>query len=233
MQKVFVKSIEQNNVSLDQQDIHHLTNVMRLKENSQFIAIHNFKKYLVSIKSINPFNVVIIEELQDNSKNDFILNVFQSNIKPNHIEISIIKACEMNVDNFYIFNSSLSQGNIKHNIDRYLKLIKSASEQSNRCSLMNLIVLNSQNELEEKLNENDINILAHLTIDKNKNLETKLSTNKSIGLIVGPEGGFNEKDLSFFNKFDVEYLHLTNTILRSETALLYLISIISFLKLKG
>ncbi|MGL4951658.1 MAG: RsmE family RNA methyltransferase [Mycoplasma sp.] len=231
MQKVFALSINNDNVILSDEDKYHFEKVLRFKTNTEFISIFENKKYLCHVDCIKPFSAKVNKELNEDINNEFEMNIFHSSIKPNHLEISIVKACEMNVNNFYIFQSSLSQNNIKHNLERYKKLIKSAAEQSNRSSLMNIEIINND-DLIKKIQINDLTIVAHLCGTKNKEINNLLKSKQKIGIIIGPEGGFNKNDIMFFDQFNVEYLHLTKTILRAETAALYLISIISFLKLK-
>ncbi len=233
MQKYFIKKIINDSVSFLPEDEHHIIKVMRLKEKDQVIAIDkNGNKFLVALTSLIPLRAQIVEKLIEDTTNPFELNVFQPTIKPSHLETAIQKACELNVSNFYIFNSELSQGNIKHNLSRYEKIIKEACEQSNRNKLMNIEIINSQERLVQLLNQNDINLIAHFT-DQKVDLEKELSTKTNkIGIIVGPEGGLTEKDLKLMCQSQNRIINLTKTILRSETATIYLCSVVSYVLLK-
>lgn len=228
MQKYFINKIVDDIVSLTKNDEHHLINVLRVKEDDEFIAIKDNKKYLCQIISINPLRSKIIQEIKQDTTNNFIINVFQASIKPNHMEIAIIKACELNVNNFYIFNANYSQHNIVHNLERYKKLIKEASEQSNRNNLMNIEIINSNQNLKQKLEENDLNLLAHLE-NSNQSIGDILKPNNTkIGIIIGPEGGFSDIDLELFKSDKTKSVLLTKTILRAETAMIYLTSVVSY-----
>ncbi|MGL4948705.1 MAG: 16S rRNA (uracil(1498)-N(3))-methyltransferase [Mycoplasma sp.] len=233
MQKVFAKKIVDDIVSISKEDEHHLLNVIRYKLNDQIIITNQAKKYLCYLLSIEPMRFKIIEEIKMDIKNEFEINVFQASIKQNHMEIAIIKACELNVDNFYIFKSELSQNNIQHNLERYKKLIKTASEQSNRINFMEIKIIDSKEELLEKIKLNEINIVADFKESDSNLFEEKIQPLNKIGIIVGPEGGFNKKDQTYFENNNIQYLQLTKTILRSETALITLIGIVSYVKLKG
>ncbi len=235
MQKYFIKKIVNDSVSFQPDDEHHILKVMRLKVKDQIIAIDkNGNKFLCELNSLEPLRGLIIEKLIEDTTNLFELNVFQPTIKPNHLELAIQKACEMNVNNFYIFNSELSQGNIKHNLTRYEKIIKEACEQSNRNKLMNLKLIESNDELKNLLNQNDINLIAHFNEENNDIEQTLNSCTKKIGIIVGPEGGLTNKDLKCICSTDSKNIivNLTKTILRSETATIYLCSVVSYVMLK-
>ncbi len=235
MQKYFIKKIVKDSVSFLSEDEHHILKVMRCKIDDEVIAIDtNGNKYLCVIASLDPLRATIKEKIIEDTTNVFELNVFQPTIKPSHLELAIQKACEMNVTNFYIFNSELSQGNIKHNLTRYEKIIKEASEQANRNKLMNLHIVESNKDLSQLLQHNDINLIAHFTdqpCDVGQHLN---ASTKKIGIIVGPEGGLTIKDLKLIQDANKNHtiVNLTKTILRSETATIYLCSVVSYVMLK-
>ena len=53
MQRFFAKEILNNNILLNDNDIHHIKNVMRMKENDKIEVIYNKKLYICSIEDIN------------------------------------------------------------------------------------------------------------------------------------------------------------------------------------
>lgn len=231
MQKYFVNKIIDNIVSFDETNQKHIVKVMRMKIGNQLISINNNKKYLCELISIEPVRAKIIEEIINDTKNNFELNIFLSSIKESRIEIAIAKATELNANNFYIFNSKLSQNNIKHNFIRYEKIIKESAEQSNRVDLMQIKFI-EEDELLQLLKLNDINFIAHLYDKENKISEYLLPTFNKIGIIIGPEGGFNNEDIDFFSLENVKIIKLSKTILRTETAVIYMLSVINELMLR-
>ena len=231
MHKFFAKKIINNIISFFEIDENHILKVLRFKEGKEIIVNYENCQYLAKIIDLNPLRAEIISKIK-NKENDFILNVFIASIKIPSMEIAIKKSVELGVNNFYIFNSQYSQGNIKHNFKRYSTIIQAASKQSNRSNLMSIKQLNDL-ELNDLLNENDINFLADLNDEQNLDIKPMLNHRiKKIGIIIGPEGGFNNVDLNVLKKHNTYIINLTNTILRSETALIYAISIIDFL-MKG
>ncbi len=235
MQKYFIKKIVNDSVSFLPEDEHHILKVMRCVIDDKVIAIDkNGNKYLCAITSLDPLRATIKEKIIEDTTNPFELNVFQPTIKPSHLELSIQKACEMNVNNFYIFNSELSQGNIKHNLVRYEKIVKEACEQSNRNKLMQIKIIDSNQALIELLALNDINLIAHFSNDAQDVSQCLNANTKKIGIIVGPEGGLTTKDLEIISQANPHHsiINLTKTILRSETATIYLCSVVSYVMLK-
>lgn len=232
MQKFFIAKMKDQTVSFHEIDAHHILKVMRLTTDDQVIGIYDQQKYLCQITTVEPLRAIVIEKLIDDTTNNFNLNLFQASIKPNAMELAIIKACELNVTNFYIFNAQLSQGHLQHNLERYRKLIKTASEQANRNQLMNLKVLSDNDALVTTLAANDINLIAHFNPDNHSLSSVFSPALKNIGIMIGPEGGFNDTEINFLISQKGHIINLTKTILRAETASLYLISVVSYLMLK-
>lgn len=233
MQKYFVKKIVGDSVSFLSDDEHHILKVMRYKIGDEVIAIsEQGHKYLVTLTNLSPLRAQIKETIIEDTTNPFELHVYQASIKPSHVEIAIQKACELNVNHFYLFNAELSQGHIKHNLSRYEKIIKEACEQSNRNHLMQLHMVESMQALKTLMQANDINLIAHLS-DATEDLNEVLTKQTmKVGILVGPEGGLTNQDLVNLSLPQNKIIHLTKTILRSETATIYLCSVVSYVLLK-
>ncbi len=226
MHNFFAKSKKDNIVTFSNEDEKHILKVLRLKINDEINVNFNQKKYLAVINSIRPLTAMIIQPILVENKK-YQINAFVSSIKPKYMEIAIQKATEIGVDNFYIFKSFFSQNNITHNLDRYNTIILNASKQSNRTDVMKIEIINNELILKKLLNDNDVNFIAHLE-KNNENIELKesLKNKTKIGVLIGPEAGFNKNDLNVIKTNNTYIINLTNNILRSETALIYLLSII-------
>ena len=76
----------------------------------------------------------------------------------------------------------------------------------------------------------DVNLFAYeLDAGKTNNFAELLKDNtKSVSVIVGPEGGFDESEAEELNKLDFKNISLGKRILRCETAAVYALSVIAF-----
>ncbi len=95
-------------------------------------------------------------------------------------------------------------------------------KQSNQCyrPILNTIVDYKTFILSNK----EEKIMANL---KNKNkLQKKLLKSNNLCLLIGPEGGFSDKEIEYSIKNNVKEITLGNNRLRSETAAIYSISAI-------
>ena len=233
MQKVIVDIKDfQTVITLNKEQANHYLKVLRMKNKDKLIVVCNNKKYLYEVSSIKPFQISLVNEIEDDTINPFNINVYFAIIKAKHLEIAIQKAAELNVNTFNLYYFDYSQKNEKINLNRLQQIMVNACQQANRSSLMEIKVINHPDELKDSLMQNDINLIAHFDKDAKYISNTLKDTHHNIGLLIGPEGGFSDKDLSVMNNTNSCIISLTKSILRAETALIYAISVISETKLK-
>ena len=145
-------------------------------------------------------------------------------IKLNYLNLMIQKATEIGVTRFIPL---LTERTIvrKLNEKRINKIIIEASEQSNRLKVPYLDKLTKLDTF-LKLNQNANIIFGDLNTD-NKKIDLK---NKNpLCVLIGPEGDFSLKEREGILKLkNIIPLKINDNILRSETAAISMISIISF-----
>ena len=95
-------------------------------------------------------------------------------------------------------------------------------KQSNQCyrPILNTIVDYKTFILSNK----EEKIMANLKT--NNKLQKKLLETNNLCLLIGPEGGFSDKEIQYSLKNNVKEITLGNNRLRSETAAIYFISAI-------
>ncbi len=122
------------------------------------------------------------------------------------------KGTELGVSYFHpIISERSEKKNI--NFERARKIVREASEQSGRGSLPSISDLAN---FEDSLNNDFSSIAFHPTGDKfNKN---DFEREKAIGIFIGPEGGWSNKELELFTEKGVKILSFGQQILKAETA---------------
>jgi 16S rRNA (uracil1498-N3)-methyltransferase len=214
---------------LDKTQSHYVNKVMRVKVNEVFSLFNNGGEWEAKIKNISK-NIVefnITKKLRQKENPKEIWLAF-SPIKSNYFNFMIQKATELGITKFLpiIFDRTVVR---KINKDRLEKIIIEASEQSNRISIP--LIENVQN-LKKFLNKNKdkIDLIFTDLNTQNIKLDVKKLSKKPICLIIGPEGDFSENERKEILSFDgVKPLKINKNILRSETAAVSSISIISYL----
>jgi len=214
---------------LDKSQSHYLSKVMRIKVNEVFSLFNSSGEWEAKIldisKSIVEFNITKRLRHKENIKE---LWLAFSPIKSNYFNFMIQKATELGVTKFLpiIFDRTIVR---KINKDRLEKIIIEASEQSNRINIPS--IENVQN-LRKFLNKNKarINLIFTDLNTQNIKVDLKKLPKHPICLIIGPEGDFSENERKEILSFDgVKPLKINKNILRSETAAVSSISIISYL----
>jgi len=226
----FPESLSLNFMSkLDKSQSHYLTKVMRIKIGESFSLFNNNEEWLAKINQISKDIVefCVIEKLRQKESTKEIWLAF-SPIKSNYFNFMIQKATELGVTKFIpiIFDRTIVR---KINKERIEKIIIEATEQSNR---INVPLLEKPQNLKNFLN-NNIKKIDLIFTDLNttkKKLEINKLANKPLCAIIGPEGDFSEDERKQILNFEgVKPIKINENILRAETAIISVISIINYI----
>jgi len=225
--RLFYQENLSNNLKgkLDKKQSHYISKVMRIKENGKFNVFNNAGEWVAKIiKIANGFvEFRIMKQLRSIENTNEIWLAF-SPIKSNYFNFMIHKATEIGVTRFIPI---LTERTIvrKLNEKRINKIIIEASEQSNRLKVPSLDKLTKLDTF-LKLNQNTNIIFGDINTE-NKKIDLK---NKNpLCVLIGPEGDFSLKERERILKLkNIIPLKINDNILRSETAAISMISIISF-----
>ena len=222
----FEKSLSLNlNSTLDKSQSHYLSKVMRINIGKSFSLFNQSGEWEAKVENINKGIVefLVIKKLRSANREKEIWLAFAP-IKLNYLNLMIQKATEIGVTRFLPI---LTERTIvrKLNEKRIKKIIIEASEQSNRIKVPSLEKLTKLDTF-LKSNQNANIIFGDLNTD-NKKIDLK---NKNpLCVLIGPEGDFSLKEREGILKLkNIIPLKINDNILRSETAAISIISIISF-----
>jgi len=222
----FEKSLSLNlNNTLDRSQSHYLSKVMRINIGENFSLFNQSGEWDAKIDNINKGIVefTIMKKLRSPNNEKEIWLAFAP-IKLNYLNLMIQKATEIGVTRFIPI---LTERTIvrKLNEKRINKIIIEASEQSNRLKIPSLDKLTKLDTF-LKSNQNTNIVFGDLNTD-NKKIDLK--SKDPLCVLIGPEGDFSEKERENILKLkNITSLKINNNILRSETAAISMISIVSF-----
>ena len=222
----FEKSLSLNlNSTLDKSQSHYLSKVMRIDIGKSFSLFNQSGEWEAKVENIDKGIVefLVIKKLRSANREKEIWLAFAP-IKLNYLNLMIQKATEIGVTRFIPL---LTERTIvrKLNEKRINKIIIEASEQSNRLKVPSLDKLTKLDTF-LKSNQNANIIFGDLNTN-NKKMDIK---NKNpLCVLIGPEGDFSLKEREGILKLKkIIPLKINDNILRSETAAISMISIISF-----
>lgn len=222
------------NLKLSNQDIFHISKVMRMNVNDKIEIVYDKKVYLCIITSIDKddikFDILSIKE-EDNELSKKITIAF-SLVNENKIDFIIQKCTELGVYDFIPLKLNRCKIKISSKEDkkiiRWNLISKEASEQSYRSICPKINEIMNLNDL-VKL-DYDLKIFCS-TKEKEKTIKNVLQNNINcdrIIIVVGPEGGISDEEETFLLSNGFTSITLGDTILRTETAPIFVMSAIKY-----
>ena len=231
VQRYFSKIKKENNLVLIDDDIYHITKVMRMKDNDKIEVVYENELYICNVIINNLPNVLVIEKIEEKESNEVKITLVVPLLKEQKFDLILQKATELGVYEIIPVNmerclvKSSDRDNKK--IERWSKICKEASEQSKRLTIpkiSNIKTLKDLNQLE------GLKIVCS-TSEKSNNIKKILTTNKNydkIIIVVGPEGGISLKEEEYLVKTGFIKVSLGPRIMRVETVPLFIMSIINY-----
>ena len=244
MPKFFLTTnyIKENTIIIQNEDVNHIKNVLRAKvdDTIDICDSETSKNYICKIEQIEEKNIYchIINEIQTNVEPHIKVSVFQGLPKTDKMELVIQKSVELGV--YDIIPVEMKRCVVKLNekdkikkMQRWQKISEGAAKQSGRDIIPTIHPVINIKTLCENIKEYDLVLVAYenekintlkqeLQKIKQNNAETK------IAIIIGPEGGIDDKEIEHFKENKAKIITLGNRILRTETVALNMLSVIMY-----
>lgn len=243
MQRYFIlnSQIQDDRVTLNESDSHHIKAVMRQRIGDQVICFdENQHVYQTTIQDIEKSVVLCINHLIDEKTElDVKVTLIYGLPKLEKFEMVIQKATELGVSTIIPWFSKrsiikLDDTKINKKMVRWQMIVKEAAEQSHRHVLPEILEPMSTKQVASF--DSDVKLIAYEN-DQDHRLLSKsivsLKPGQSMCIVVGPEGGIEESELKLLEKSGYLPASLGKRILRTETAAIVAISAISLLRELG
>ena len=232
MPKFFVEKnlISNGIVNIKGEDVNHIINVLRNGKGDE-LQVCDFEdgiNYIVEIIDYKKDNVEckILEKMESNTESNVHITIFQGLPKFDKMELIIQKATEIGVCNIVPLKMKrcvvkFDGKDLSKKIERWNKIAQIAAKQSMRDTITKVKNIQTISDLLEEIEEFDEVIVAYEK-EKSNTLKKELkqiTKNKEykIGIVIGPEGGIDEKEIEELGKISkVKFVILGNIILRTE-----------------
>ena len=239
MQKFFVEGnqIENNIIYIQGTDVNHISNVLRLdkKEKIQICNKNTLENYIVQIEEIQKEKIItnIVEKLQTTVEPNVEIHLYQGLPKADKMELIIQKTTELGIYKIIPIDMTrcvvkLDEKDTKKKIERWQKIAEGAAKQSKRDIIPKIENKVKLKDLTDKIKEYDIFIVAYEeeTTKTLKQVLKKLENknNYKIGILIGPEGGIDSKEIEILKENGAVITTLGKRILRTETAPIAMVS---------
>ena len=232
MQRYFCDSKEEV-VTLSSDDSYHITKVMRMNVGDNIELVSNNKLYIAEIIKTTPSVIVKKNSVQESFDTNINIDIAQSIVVEQKMDYILQKGTELGANKFIplIVDRSVVKLNDKSDKKqkRWQTIVKEAAEQSKRLEVPT--VANPCNIKELAKLDYDLKILCSVN-EMSKNIKTVLSNisiSDRILVVVGPEGGFTNLEEQELIKNGFVSASLGNRVLRTETASLFVLSVINYI----
>ncbi len=200
----------------DEALVHQLRSVFRLKTGDNLILFDgSSSEYVSEIVLITSERVdVTVSEVHDTcyspKKN---IHLLQSVIKKDNFEWVLEKCTELGVSHFTpVISERTEKKNL--NLDRARIIVKEASEQSGRCSVPIIDEITDLKDVLEKHGDEIVVFHMEGTLLRDSSCATK----ETLKVLIGPEGGWSEKEITLFKEKNIPIISVGSQVLRAETA---------------
>jgi 16S rRNA (uracil1498-N3)-methyltransferase len=231
------ENIKNNTVNVVGGDAKHLKTILRAQPGDKISVVTESKEYIAEIKEINTENIVctLVEEIFTNNETKINITLCQGIPKKTKMETIIQQNVELGVKSFIplITERTVVKLNEKDReqkkLDRWQKIAKESAKQSKRNIIPTIEPIITVSELIEKLKNIDAEIIVPYELEDVKLLKDVLQEPKhNYYIVIGPEGGFDIKEIEMFQEIGAHIVTLGRRILRTETAGIVTASIVMY-----
>jgi 16S rRNA (uracil1498-N3)-methyltransferase len=228
--RFFVDAIERGHAQITGQDAHHLTRVLRVEPGQKFEISDNLEVYLAEVETARK-DLVRFRILEKIAAEEPVIHtaLFASLIKFERFEWLIEKATELGVGAITPVRAERSEKGLEaaalKRLARWKRIAREASEQSRRAKLP---------EIEAPIDLADV-LRGHrgYALDEAEAppilsaFPTTRQPGDRVALLVGPEGGWTEREREAIRAAGWTAVSLGPEILRAETAAIGALAIVN------
>ena len=243
MQRFFVETYqieeEKHCIHVTGADVNHIKNVLRMKLGEElWISDGGAKEYRCEIESLGDEEVLlhIIYAQEPDYELPNRIYLFQGLPKADKMELIIQKAVELGAYAIVPVETKrcvvkLDEKKAAKKTARWQQIAESAAKQSKRMLIPKIHEVMSFQDALKLAEELDIRLIPYELakgMKETKEILNQIRPGQSVGIFIGPEGGFEENEVSQALEKGAQAITLGRRILRTETAGLAILSVLMF-----
>lgn len=220
-------------------DVNHIVNVLRMKQGEElWISDGSKKEYHCTIESFDSDQVYlhILYAQEPDYELPGRIYLFQGLPKADKMELIIQKAVELGVYEIIPVETRrcvvrLDGKKAVKKTERWNQIAQSAAKQSKRMLIPEVHSVMTYKEALHYAETLDVKLIPYELAEgmkDTKNLISQIHPGQSIGIFIGPEGGFEEGEVEAAVSAGASPVTLGKRILRTETAGLAILSVLMF-----
>lgn len=231
--------VRDGRIYIDGSDVNHIKNVLRMRIGETLkISDGNNKRYLCQIETMTSDEVcvLIIEEQGQNTELPSKIVLFQGLPKGDKMELIVQKAVELGA--YEIVPVATRRAVVKldakkasKKVERWNSIAESGAKQSGRNVIPKVTDVMSFKEAVLYAKKLDVVLIPYELAEgmpKTREIISGIRPGQSIGVFIGPEGGFEAEEVAFAMHEGAAPVTLGKRILRTETAGLTTLSVLMY-----
>ena len=241
MQHFFVtpSQVKGEKIYVEGMDVNHMKNVLRMRCGEELmVSDGNNLKYRCSVEGYEEEQAVlrILEEMDVVTELSSRIYLFQGLPKQDKMELIVQKAVELGVYRVIPVSTRravvrLDQKKAGKKAERWQQIARSAAKQAKRGYVPEVAFPMSYREALEAARELDVILIPYelaKDMKETKEIIERIRPGKSVGIFIGPEGGFEKEEVELALEYGAMPVTLGRRILRTETAGMAMLSVLMF-----
>lgn len=213
----------------DKENYRHIARALRARKGENLLLIdENGIQYETIIKEItsDKIDCEITNSYLSERDLDFNLYLAQSPLRSDSQLTIIEKATELGVRGVYPVitdNCALQKSIAEKKLEKWQKVMFESSKQCERARIPQCFEVTTIEQLLEKVQFDKVLVLAERSTEmslKKYLRENSIQKGENVLVIIGPEGGFSQREFDYFAFKKLPMLTLGDLILRAETAVI-------------
>ena len=221
-------------------DVNHIRNVLRMRADEEvLIADGRGAEYRCKLTDIgeNEVRVQILWKLDGNAELTSAVTLFQGLPKSDKMDLIVQKCVELGVDRIVPVSTKravvkLDAKKEQTRLKRWNTISESAAKQSGRGVIPEVSGVMSFGKALEEAKKLDVLLIPYERAEhmaETRRVMGEIRPGQSVGIFIGPEGGFEESEVEEAVAAGAKAITLGKRILRTETAGLAVMSMLSYL----
>jgi len=223
-----------NSFLISGKDYNHIKNVLRMNVGDTFFVSSAGHSHLCALKEF--LTDSLIAEIVEENCNDTTLPIniilFQGLPKGDKMELIIQKTVELGVSEIVpteMKNCVVKIEDKKKDVKRSRwQAISEAAAKQSKCNFVpEISEISSFNDVLKRVKDTDLFLVPYENeygILSTKNCLCEIKKGMTVGLLIGPEGGFNDAEIEALKAAGAKTVSLGKRILRTETAAITAVS---------
>lgn len=221
-------------------DVNHIRNVLRMRADEEvLIADGQGAEYRCKLTDLgeNEVRAQILWKLDGNAELASAITLFQGLPKSDKMDLIVQKCVELGVDRIVPVSTKravvkLDAKKEQTRLKRWNTISESAAKQSGRGVIPEVSGVMSFGKALEEAKKLDVLLIPyeraeHMT--ETRRVMGEIRPGQSVGIFIGPEGGFEESEVEEAVAAGAKAITLGKRILRTETAGLAVMAMLSYL----